>query len=95
MLRTLQLYQIAKVDFSFLSNDSPKQKVQTININIVFQDEFIKILHISEPPARKIITLRDSLNGGFNEPKDLLQLSELTNLDWQECEKEGIIFSVE
>ena len=55
----------------------------------------MKILKINEPVAQKIIILRDSLSGGLKEPKDLLQLSELTNLDWQECGKEGIIFGIE
>ena len=67
-----------------LSTTSLKLEVQIININIALQDEFIKILQISEPLARKIIVLRDSLSGGFKEPKDLLQLSELTNLEWEE-----------
>ena len=40
-----------------LSTSSPKPEVQTININIESQNEFIKILHISEPLARKIIDL--------------------------------------
>ena len=90
--RTRQLYQIAKVDFPFLSNDSPKPKVQTININTASQDELIKVLQISELLAQKIITLRESQCGGFKEPKDLLQLPELTNLDWKEWEEEGMIF---
>lgn len=34
--------------------------------------------------AQKLITLRDSLSGGFKELKDLLQLPELTNLEWEE-----------
>jgi len=94
VLRTLQLYQIAKVDFSFLSNDSPKQKVQTININTASQDELMKILKISKPLAQKIINLREEL-GGLKEPKDLLQLPELTNLDWREWEEERIIINVD
>ena len=71
-----------------LSTTSLKSEVQTININTATQDELIKILKISEPLAEKIIALRDSLSGGFKEPKGLLQLSELTNLDWREWSEE-------
>jgi len=91
--RTRQLYQIAKVDFPFMSITSPKPKVQIININTASQDEFIKILKISDSLARKIISLRDKL-GEFKDPRDLTQLSELTKLEWQEWEEEGIIISV-
>ncbi len=38
-----------------LSTTSPKPEVQTININTASQDEFIKILQISEPLVQKII----------------------------------------
>jgi len=76
------------------STTSPKPEVQTINTNTASQDEFIKILQISEPLARKIITLREEL-GGFKGPKDFLQLSELTNLDWQEWEEGEIKIIVE
>jgi len=91
-----------------LSTTSLRPEVQTININTASQGEFLNILQTSKPLARKVIDsslmsfprmresiiLREEL-GGFKEPQDLLQLPELTNLDWQECEKEGIIFSVE
>jgi len=70
-----------------------KPEPQTININTATQTELIKILKISESLAQKIINLRDLLNEGFKESKDLLQLPELTNLDLREWEKEGIIFS--
>jgi len=76
-----------------LSTPSLKLEVQTINTNTVSQDIFIKISQTSEPLARKVIALKEELEG-FKEPKDLLQLPELTNLNWQEWEKEGIIFSV-
>ena len=92
--RTRQLYQIAKVDFPFFLTTSPKPEVQTININTASQDEFIKILKISEPLAQKIINLRESQCGVFKETKDLLQLPELTNLDWREWEEEGIIIII-
>ncbi|MGB2783203.1 MAG: phospholipase D-like domain-containing protein [Atribacterota bacterium] len=92
--RTQKLYEIANVNFPFLSSTSPKPEVQKININTASQDELIKILKITEPLAQKIITLRDSLSGGFKEPQDLVQLPEITNLDWQEWEEQGIIITV-
>ena len=92
--RTKKLYQIAKVNFPFMSTVSLKLEVQKININTASQYEFIKILKISESLAIKIITLRDSLSGGFKESKDLLQLLEITNLDWREWSEEGININV-
>jgi hypothetical protein len=38
---------------------------------------------------------RFSLSGGFKEPKNLNQLSEITNQEWEEWEEEGIIINVE
>jgi len=106
--RTRQLYQIAKVDFPFMSSTSPKSEVQIININTASQDELIKILKISETLAQKIIDfpfmsfprtresiiLRDEL-GGFKKPKNLLQLREITNLEWEEWEEEGIVITIQ
>ena len=51
-------------------------------------------LQISEPLARKIIALREELEG-FKEPKDLLQLTELTDLDWGKWKEEGIIIKID
>ena len=79
-----------------------------MNINSASQDELVKILQISEPLAQKIITfpfmsfprtresiiLRDEL-GGFKEPQDFTQTSELTNLEWREWEEEGIVINVQ
>ncbi|MHC2994891.1 MAG: helix-hairpin-helix domain-containing protein [Candidatus Atribacteria bacterium] len=42
-------------------------------------EKFINILKVNEYIIQKIIELRDEL-GEFKEAKDLLQLSELTNL---------------
>ena len=92
--RTRQLYQKANVNFPLTLVNSSDLKNKTININIASQDELIKVLQISEPLAQKIIALREEL-GGFKKSKDILQLLELTNLDWREWEEEGIIFSVE
>jgi len=88
---TISISTLAKTKIYFslydnpqiLSNDSPKQKVQTININTASQEEFIKILKISEPLAQKIIALRNELVG-FKEPQALTQLLEITNLEWEE-----------
>ena len=70
-------------------------EVQTININTTSQDELIKILEISEPLARKIINLRESQCGEFENPRDLLQLSKLISLDFCEREEVGIIINIE
>jgi len=92
--RTRQLYQIAKVNFPLMSNASPKPEVHKININTASQDELIKVLKISEPLAQKIITLREEL-GEFKEPQDLTQLPEITNLEREEWEEEGIVIIFE
>lgn len=90
-----QLYQIAKVNFPFFSNNSLKHKIQTININTASQDKLIKVLRVSEPLARKIVSLRDSLNGRFKDPKDLFQLPKITNLELEEWKEEGIVIIVD
>jgi DNA uptake protein ComE-like DNA-binding protein len=93
------LISLAKTEvyFSLFYNSiSPalqKPEVQTININSASQDELIKILKISETLARKIIALRDD-KGGFKEPKGLLQLPEITNLEWEEWKDGGITIRV-
>ena len=92
--RTQKLYEIAKVDFLPTFPTSPKPEVKTLNINSASQNELIKILKISKPLAQKIITLRDSLSGGFKEQKDLLQFTEITALEWEEWKEEGIIITV-
>ena len=66
-----------------LSTISPKSEVQTISVNTASQNEFIKILQISEPLAQKIIKLSERQCVNFKEPKGLLRLPELTNLDWK------------
>lgn len=92
--RTRQLYKIAKVDFLPVSPAPAKPEDKIININSASPEKLISILQISEPLAQKIITLRDSLSGGFKEPKDLTQLPEITNLEWEEWKEQGIIISV-
>lgn len=93
--RTQQLYKNAKIDFLPTSSTSAKPKNKTININSASPEELTSILQISEPLARRIITLRDSLSGGFKEPQDLLQLPEITNLEWEEWKEEGIVIIFE
>ncbi len=93
--RTQKLYGIAKIDFLTTFPIPAKPEVQTININTASQDELIKILQINQSLARKIITLRDSLSGGFKESKDLLQLPKLTSLDWREWTEEGIMIKID
>ena len=90
--RTRQLYKTAKVDFLPVSPAQTKNKI--ININTASQEELTVILQISKPLARKIIALREEL-GGFKEPQDLLQLPEITTLDWEEWKEQGIIIITE
>jgi len=94
------LISLAKTEvyFSFFYNSiSPalqKPKDKTININSASPEELTSILQISEPLARKIITLREEL-GGFKEPQALTQLPEITNLEWEEWKEQGIIITVD
>jgi len=92
--RTKELFNKAKVNILTIFPPPAQTKTKIININSASQDELMKILKISKPLAQKIINLREEL-GGLKEPKDLLQLPELTNLDWREWEEEGIIINVE
>jgi phosphatidylserine/phosphatidylglycerophosphate/cardiolipin synthase-like enzyme len=105
--RTRQLYEIAKVDFLPTSPTPVKTKTKKININSASPEELTSILQISESLAREIIAfpfmsfprtresiiLRDEL-GGFKNPKDLTQLLEITNLEWEEWEEGGIEITV-
>ncbi len=49
---------------------------------------------MSFPSRRESIILRDELRG-FKDPEDLLQLPEITNLDWEEWKEQGITIIVE
>ena len=91
--RTRQLYEIAKVEFLSTSSNSAKLENKIININSASLEELTTILQISEPLARKIIALSEEL-GRFEEPKGLLQLPELTKLEWKEWEEQGIIITI-
>lgn len=92
--RTKELFDKAKVNMLTVFPPPAQTKTKIININSASLEELISILQISEPLARKIITLREEL-GGFKNLKDILQLPELTNLDWREWEEEGIVIIVE
>ena len=91
--RTKELFNKAKVNILTVFPPPTKPETKIININSASQEELTKILQISEPLAIKIITLREEL-GGFKEPQDLLQLPELTNLEWEEWEEQGIIIGI-
>ena len=94
-------------NLQILSTISLRPEIQTININTSSQDELIKILSISDPMAQKIIAfpfmsfpraresiiLREEL-GGLKDPEDLLQLPELTKLDWREWEEAGVVIKI-
>ena len=92
--RTRQLYEIAKIDFLPTSHTPVKTEDKVININSASQEELTNILQISEPLARKIITLRAEL-GGFKDPQDLTQLPEITTLGWEEWKEQRIIINTE
>lgn len=88
--RTRQLYKIAKVEFLATSSTPVKPENKVININSASLEELTSTLKISEPLAQKIIALREELEG-FKDPQDLTQLSEITNLEWEEWKEEGIV----
>ena len=92
--RTKELFVKAKVNILTVFPPSAQTKTEIININSSSPEELTNILQISEPLAQKIITLRDEL-GGFKEPQCLIQLPEITNLEWGEWEEEGIIIIVD
>ena len=90
--RTKELFSKAKVNILTIFPPSVQTGTKVININTASQNELVKALQISEPLAQKIIDLREKLKG-FKDPKDLVQLPEITNLDWEEWEEEGIILN--
>jgi phosphatidylserine/phosphatidylglycerophosphate/cardiolipin synthase-like enzyme len=91
--RTRTLYKNAKVDFLPVSLTSTKPEPQSTNINTATQAELVKVLKISEPLSQKIIELKNKMDG-FKEPKDLLEIPELTNIDLREWEEEGIVIKI-
>ena len=92
--RTKELFDRAKVDILTVFPPPGQLGTKIININSTSPEELTIILQISESLARKIIALREELEG-FKEPKDPLQLTELTDLDWGEWEKEGIMIKID
>jgi len=76
--------------FSLYDNPQ-KEIIKNINKSQVF----INIaMYVFPPPAQKIITLRDSLSGGFKESQALTQLPKITNLEWEKWKEKGIIIRV-
>ena len=49
---------------------------------------------MSFPRTRESIILSDEL-AGFKDPQDLLQLPEITTLEWEEWKEQGIIIITE
>jgi len=91
--RTKELFSNAKVNI--LTVFPPVQTgTKVININSASLEELASILQISEPLARKIIALREELEG-FKDLQARPQLPELTNLDWKEWIQEGIVINVQ
>lgn len=100
LISQFSLFPLAKTEvyFSFFYNSIfpalQKPEDKTINIDSASQEELTTILQISESLAQKIITLREELKG-FKDPQALTQLPEITTLEWEKWEEEGIIISVE
>ena len=92
--RTKELFDKAKVNILTVF-PSVQTGTKVIHINSASLKNLSSILKISESLARKIITLRDSLSGGFKDPQVLLQLPEVTSLDLREWEEQGIIINTE
>ena len=88
--RTKELFDKAKVNLFLVFPPPAQSGTIIININSASPEELTIILQITEPLAQKIIALREEL-GGFKDPKDLLQLTEITNLEWEEWKEQGII----
>jgi len=91
--RTKALFNKAKVNLFSVFPPLIQTGTKRININSASQEELTSILQISEPLAQKIIALREEL-GGFKDPKNLTQLPEITNLEWEEWEEEGIMITI-
>ena len=91
--RTKKLFNKAKVNILTVFPSPAQTGTKIININSASQEELTSILQMSEPFAQKIITLREEL-GGFKDSQALTQLPEITNLEWEEWEEEGIEITV-
>ena len=91
--RTKELFDKAKVNILTVFSSPAQTKTKIININFASPEELTNTLQNTEPLAWKIITLREEL-GGFKEPKDPTQLSEITNLEWEEWKEEDITITI-
>ena len=91
--RTRELYNKVKIDILSILLPSLKSENKIINTNSTFLEEFIQVLQINKPLAQKVVILRDEL-GGFKEPKDLIKLPEITNIEWKKWKEEGVIITV-
>ena len=80
--RTKELFNKAKINILTVFPPPVQTETKVININTSSQDALVKVLQITEPLAQKIIALRGEL-GRFKETQDLLQLPELTTLEWE------------
>jgi len=78
--------------FSTTMKGEPEKKI--ININTAYLEEFVQVLQINKPLIQKIIILKEDL-GGFKEPKDLIKLPKIANLEWEEWKEEGIVIIVD
>ena len=89
---TISISTVAKTEVYFSLYDHPQKEIIK-NINQV--QTFINIaMYVFPPPAQKIIALREELRG-FKESQDLIQLPEITNLEWEEWKEQGKIVTVE
>lgn len=91
--RTRQLFNKAKVSILTVFPPPAQTGTKIVNINSASLEELTNILQISEPLAQKIIALREELEG-FKDLQDLIQLPEITNLEWEEWEEEGITITI-
>jgi phosphatidylserine/phosphatidylglycerophosphate/cardiolipin synthase-like enzyme len=91
--KTKELFDKAKINILIVFPPPAQTGTEVININSASLEELTRILQISEPLARKVITLREEL-GGFKDPQALAQLPEITNLEWEEWKEQGIIITV-
>ena len=84
---TISISTLTKTEVYFSLSYNPQK---TIIKNINQAEAFINIaMYVFPPPAQRIITLRDSLSGGFKEPKDLLQLPGTPQLKLEGMDTRG------
>ncbi|MBA7559255.1 hypothetical protein ES695_18950 [Candidatus Atribacteria bacterium 1244-E10-H5-B2] len=82
-----------ELPYFFTTTIEVELEKEIININTAFLENFIQVLGVSEHTAKRIIELRDKL-GEFKEPQGLTQLPEITNLEWEEWEEEGVTITI-